>query len=41
MSVKTRDIIYISTVARYFIEKGTNMIPHVIIGTSEPEWLQE
>lgn len=41
MIEKTRDIIYISTVARYFIEKGTNMIPHVIIGTSEPEWLQE
>lgn len=41
MSKKTRDIIYISTVAQYFIEKGTNMIPHVIIGESEPEWLQE
>ena len=41
MGVKTRDIIYISTVAQYFIEKGTNMIPHVIIGNSEPEWLQE
>ena len=41
MSYKTRDIIYISTVARYFIEKGTNMIPRVIIGNSEPEWLQE
>ena len=41
MSKKTRDIIYISTVAQHFIEKGTNMIPHVIIGESEPEWLQE
>ena len=41
MSKKTRDIIYISTVAQYFIEKGTSMIPHVIIGNSEPEWLQE
>lgn len=41
MSEKTRDIIYISTVAIHFIESGTNMIPHVIIGGSEPEWLQE
>ena len=41
MSEPTRDIIHIKTVARYFIDNNTNMIPHVIIGESEPEWLQE
>lgn len=41
MNDVSRDIIHIHTVARYFIDHNINMIPHIIIGESEPEWLQE